>query len=67
MGFVFFILVFIVILPLKAILNRDRPKKIEHVKRYFNLRDLENNNKSMPSGDAAVCAFFLGFYYIYFQ
>ena len=55
----------IVILPLKALLGRDRPQRIKSVRRICNMRDIEHG-KSMPSGDAAACAFFCASYWYLF-
>ena len=61
-----FILVFVFILPLKALFKRERPTRIRKVRRLCNMRDLEHG-KSMPSGDAAACAFFCGIYWHIFE
>ena len=55
-------MVAVVILPSKALLGRERPTRVRKVFRFCNMRDLEHG-KSMPSGDAAACAFFCGIYF----
>ena len=53
--------VLFMILPLKAIIGRERPKRITSVKRIFNMRDQEKQ-KAMPSGDTFAASFFVGLY-----
>ena len=60
------IMVVAVILPSKALLGRERPTRVKRVFRFCNMRDLEHG-KSMPSGDAAACAFFCGMYFFIFD
>ena len=61
-----FAIVFLIILPMKKIINRKRPNRIETVYRVLNMRDLEHGNASHPSGDTLACAYFLGcFFYIF--
>lgn len=55
----------IFILPMKKIFGRERPSRIPRIRRLCNMRDLEHG-KSMPSGDAAACAFFCGIYWYIF-
>ena len=55
------ILIVFLILPLKAMIGRERPTRITSVFRFLNMRDLEHG-KAMPSGDAAAGAYFLGMY-----
>lgn len=50
-----------IVLPLKALGGRERPIRVPTVHRYCNMRMLEHG-KSMPSGDAAACAFFMSVY-----
>ena len=58
-------MVAVFILPGKALFGRERPTRVKKVFRFCNMRDLEHG-KSMPSGDAAACAFFCGIYfYVY--
>ena len=58
-------MVAVVILPSKALFGRERPTRVRKVFRFCNMRDLEHG-KSMPSGDAAACAFFCGIYFFVF-
>ena len=53
------------VLPLKAIIGRERPSRIASVYRILNMRDLEHG-KAMPSGDSACCAYFCCMYSIVF-
>ena len=62
---VFILLIVFLVLPLKAILGRERPSRIMSVFRYLNMRDLEQG-KAMPSGDSACCAYFCSLYAIVF-
>ena len=55
------ILIVFLVLPLKALVGRERPTRITSVFRLCNMRDLEHG-KAMPSGDAAAGAYFLGIY-----
>ena len=53
------------VLPLKAIIGRERPSRIVSVHRILNMRDLEHG-KAMPSGDSACGAYFCCMYSIMF-
>ena len=63
MGF----LILVLVLPLKKLVGRDRPNRVKTVKRLCNLRDKENGNKSMPSGDSAAAAFVFTMYCLSFH
>ena len=66
MVIVLIILIIFMILPLKAIIGRERPTRILKVFRLCNMRDLEHG-KAMPSGDSAACAYFCGIYWLTFN
>lgn len=59
-------MVVFIILPMKAIFGRDRPTRNKSVYRLCNMRDVEGSQKSMPSGDAAACAFICSAYWYLF-
>ena len=66
LSFGILIQIFLLILPVKALIGRLRPTKIEYVYRICNMRDLEHG-MAMPSGDTYACAFFCGLYYYIFN
>merc|ERR1712078_591612 len=53
-------------MPIKYAINRDRPKKLQNVKRYLDMRSRERNQPAHPSGDAVLAAYFCGMYYYVF-
>lgn len=58
-------MVFLVTSPLKMVCGRERPTHLPHKNRWCNMREREHG-KSMPSGDAAACAFLMAIYlYMY--
>ena len=63
------VLVILIVAPMKALCQRDRPNGIKTVKRICDMRKregLNKINKSMPSGDTAAAAFFCGVYWLVF-
>ena len=59
-------LIVLLVLPLKALIGRERPTRITHVFRFCNMRDKEHG-KAMPSGDSAAGAYFLALYALVFS
>ena len=52
----FMSMVLLVVHPLKMLLGRERPSHLPQKNRWCNMRAREKG-KSLPSGDAAACAF----------
>lgn len=64
-GFLFFFGT--LVMPIKYLTHRSRPKHIPSVRRYLNMRAREGNQPSHPSGDSAVAAYFGGVYHFVFR
>lgn len=56
----------LLVMPIKYMTDRSRPKHIPFVKRYLNMRVREGTQPSHPSGDSAMAAYFGGAYFFIF-